>query len=294
LSDSAAAFTVCAGLRPKAPWPHFNRGLVRLRQKLYEEAEADFSEALRLKPEWTAAMINRAIAREHLKSFAEAEKDLTAALAQPDAPTRIYFLRSRVRAEAGNKAGAERDAGDALKRKPSDSVSWVTRGVWRMNMSAEDALSDFNEALKLDARSRDALQNKAVLLADYLHKPAEAAKVMDQLLDFYPLYIEARAGRGVYRARAGDAKGAREDAAVCLREEPNAFRYYQMAGLYAQLSRRETDGKARREALRLLALALRSGFTDLNLMKKDSDLDPIRSTEDYQSLVAHAGALQRP
>jgi tetratricopeptide (TPR) repeat protein len=238
-------------------------------------------------------MINRAIARERLRQFADAEKDLTAALARPDAPTRIYFLRSRVRSMAGNKAGAERDAGEALKRKPSDSVSWVTRGVWRMNMSAEDALSDFNEALKLDPRSRDALQNKAVLLADRLNKPAEAANVMDQLLKLYPSYIEARAGRGVYRARAGDGKGAREDAAVCLRDEPTAYRYYQMAGLYAQLSRRETDGKARREALRLLALALRSGFADLNLLKKDSDLDPIRNTDDFRSLVVHAGALQR-
>ena len=293
MADAAAAFTVCASLRPLMPWPHFNRGLVRLQQKQFEAADGDFSESLQLKPHWTAALINRAIARERLRHFADAENDLSEALDQPDAPTRIYFLRSRVRAEAGDSEGAKRDAAEGMKRAPTDSVSWVTRGVWRMDKAPADALKDFDQALKLDPRSRDALQNKAVVLAEGLRQPAEAAKVFDRLLDIYPAHIEARAGRGVYRARAGDAAGARDDSAVCLRDDPSGFRYYQMAGLHAQLSRHESGDKAKREAFHLLALALRNGFADLELMEKDTDLDPIRATDEYGALVAHARALQR-
>ena len=44
--DAAAAFTVCTTLWPEFPWPHFSRGIVRLRQGRPAEAEADFTRAL--------------------------------------------------------------------------------------------------------------------------------------------------------------------------------------------------------------------------------------------------------
>jgi tetratricopeptide (TPR) repeat protein len=162
-----------------------------------------------------------------------------------------------------------------------------------MEANPKEALADFDAALKLNPRSRDALQNKAVVLADLLNRPAEAAAVMDQLLEMYPAYTEATAGRGVYLARSGDGKGARRDAAACLRDEPTAYRYYQIASLYAQLARHEADGQARHEAFRLLALALRTGFADLALMEKDSDLDPIRNSDEFRTLVIHARALNQ-
>src|SRR5262249_33119672 len=150
--------------------------------------------------------------------------DLTQALSQPDAPTRLYFLRSVVHRSAGDAKGAEADAAEGFRQPPTDDVSWVTRGVWHLEVNPKEALGDFNEALKLNPRSRDALQNKAVVRADRLNQPADAARVMDQLLEMYPAYIEAIAARGVYLARVGDGKGARRDAATCLRDEPTAYR----------------------------------------------------------------------
>jgi serine/threonine protein kinase/lipoprotein NlpI len=292
MNEAAAAFTVCIALRPEMPWSYFNRGLVRLRQRSYEAAERDFTSALRLKPDLTWALIDRAIARDARRNWVGAEQDLTSALQQSGAPTRVYFIRSKVRRDAGDIEGADRDAAEGLKNTPADSLSWVTRGVWRQEENPKEALADFDEALKLNPRCREALQDKAVVLADLLGKPVEAARVMTQLLEIYPTYVEARAGRGVYRARAGEAQGARADADEVLRDEPSAYRSYQMAGLFAQLSRFEADTKARHEALRQLAQAFRSGFSDFALLKKDSDLDPIRDSEEFRSLVAHAEALQ--
>src|SRR5204863_9999321 len=119
---------------------------------------------------------------------------------------------------------------------------------------------DFDEALRLNPRSRDALQNKAVVLAESLNRPKDAVAVMDQLLEMYPSHVEARGGRGVYLARLGDGKRARQDAADTLRDEPTSFRLYQVAGLYAQLSKHETDGRARADAIRYLTEAFRAGF----------------------------------
>jgi lipoprotein NlpI len=290
---AVAAFTVCAAINPEMPWSYFNRGLVQLQQKRSQAAEEDFTLAMKLKPGWTAAQLNRAIARQGQKDWAGAESDLTTILQSPGAPTRACFLRSMVRKAAGDAAGADQDAAEGFKKTPGDALSWVTRGVWRLDANPALALADFDEALKLDPRSRQALQNKALVLADLLNRPADAAAVLDKLLEMYPAHIEATAGRGVYLARMGDVKGARRDAAATLRDEPTAFRNYQMAGLFAQLSRHEGDGKARQEAFRLLALALRTGFDDLDLMDKDSDLDPIRNSDEFRSLAAHARALQR-
>ncbi len=291
-AEAAAAFTVCAAINPQMPWPYFNRGLVELQQHRYEAAQEDFTEALRLSPNWTSAIINCAIARQGLRDWTGAEADLSEAMSQANAPTRLHFLRSVVRRSAGNTKGADEDAAEGFRQTPTDAVSWVTRGVWRMEANPKEALADFDAALKLNPRSRDALQNKAVVLADMLNRPAEAAAVMDRLLEMYPAYTEATAGRGVYLARWGDGKGARRDAATCLRDEPTAYRYYQMASLYAQLARHEADGQARAEAFRLLAHALQNGFNDFALIEKDSDLDPIRNSDAFRSLIAHARALQ--
>jgi hypothetical protein len=96
----------------------------------------------------------------------------------------------------------------------------------------------------------------------------------------------------VYLARTGEAKKAASDAARVLREEPTPFRLYQMAGVYAQLSRWDQTGGMKQYALQLLAKAFRSGFENFKLLDKDPDLDPIREDKEFQDLVGHARKLQ--
>jgi tetratricopeptide (TPR) repeat protein len=291
-AEAVAAFTACVALRPDSSWAYKDRGQSRLKQGWFDLAEDDFTRALELSPAWTAALIDRAVAREGRQDWAGAERDLTAALARPDAPTRLYFFRAKVRRSAGDKAGAARDAADGLKRQPADAVSWVTRGAERMDADPHGALADFDEALALDPRSRDALQDKAVVLADYLDRPRDAVAAMDRLLDLYPHHVEARAGRGVYLARLGDAARAKQDAADCLAEEPTPFRFFQMAGLYAQLTKHDPAGPAKGDALRLLAEAFRNGYDDFALVNTDPDLDPVRRDPGFKAVVEHAQALR--
>jgi eukaryotic-like serine/threonine-protein kinase len=290
--DSAGAFTVCTTLWPDFAWSYFNRGVARLRQGKAIIAEADFTRALDRKPNWTDALINRAIARESLKNYDGADADLTAALDRKDAPTRAYFLRSRVRLANGDKHGAETDATEGRKQEPRDTISWITRGFWKQTADPHGALADYDAALALNPRSADALKNKAIVLADSLDQPAEAIKIMDELLELYPTHTEARAGRAVYLARVGDSKRAIADATAVLQEEPTPYRLYQMAGMYAQLSRKDSTGKARQQALQLAAKAFRTGFDKLNLIAGDPDMDPIREDTDFKELVQHARKLQ--
>ena len=167
---------------------------------------------------------------------------------------------------------------------PSEPISWVARGYHRMAKEPEKALADFDAALRFGPHLRDALLNKGVLLAD-LHREADAIEVFDQLLELSPDDVEARAGRGVYLSRLGRAEEARRDAVAVLKAEPTAYRKFQMAGLYAQLVRHDPEGQDRAEALRLLALALRAGFNDMEALKTDADLEPIRNDPEYKRLL---------
>jgi eukaryotic-like serine/threonine-protein kinase len=290
--DSAAAFTVCTTLWPDFAWPHFARGIARLRQGRPAEADADFTRALDRRPDWTDALLNRALAREAAKDLKGAEADLTAALARPDAPTKAYFQRAKVRRAAGDRAGAEADVAEGKKLEPRDVTSWIARAYWKLPADPKGAVADYDAALARHPRSHDALRNKAAVLADHLNQPKEAVAALDTVLNLYPTYTEARAARAVYAARTGDAVRATRDAAQVLKEEPMPFRLYQMAGVYAQLSKTDKTGAAKQQALQLLAKAFRTGFEQFTIIPKDPDLDPVRYDPDFVALVEHAKKLQ--
>jgi len=291
-ADAAEAFTVCTTLWPDFAWAHYNRGVARQQLGKLALAEADYTRALDRRPNWIEALINRATVRELQKNYAGADADLTAALAQPGAPTRAYFQRSNVRKLHGDKAGAEADAAEGFKREPRDVVSWVIRGVWRQNAADPmGAIADYDAAIALNPKAHAALKNKAIVLADLLDRPAEAVAVMDTLLEMYPYYTDARSGRAVYLARMGEAKRAKEDAAIVLKEEPTPYRLYQMAGLYAQLSKTDKTGAARQQALQYAARAFRTGFAQFSLIAEDPDIDPIRNDPEFKDLVEHGKKL---
>lgn len=290
--DAAAAFTVCTTLWPEFAWPHFSRGIVRLRQGRPAEAEADFTRALDRRADWTDALMNRALAREARKDYKGAEADLAAALARPDAPTRVYFLRARIRKAAGDKDGSAADAAEGKKKEPRDVSSWLARAFWKLPTDPKGAVADYDAALAKDPRSPDALKSKAAVLADHLNQPKEAVAILDRLLDLYPHYTEARAARAVYGARTGAAERATKDVATVLIEEPTPFRLYQMAGVYAQLSKADPSGAAKQKAMQLLAKAFRTGFEQFGIIDRDPDLDPVRYDADFKALVEHAKKLQ--
>ena len=136
-----------------------------------------------------------------------------------------------------------------------------------------------------------ALQNKANVLAEQPGRTEEAIRVLDSLLAIHPSYVPARAGRGVLLARVGHGARTRTlDAREALERDKTPFNTYQVAGIYALTSRQQPGD--RREALRLLGLALSQGF-GLDLIGTDHDLDAIRDEPEFRQLVEAARA-RRP
>ena len=290
-ADAIAAFSVCISLRPEFPHAYLNRGLANLKNRRHTEAEADFSRALELKPNWLPALINRGIARDAQRKPRDAEADYTTALADPACPTRVWFLRARARRAHGDATGYTADRAQGLEREPTDAHSFRTRGTWLIETREFDkALADFDSALKLHPGDVDALLNKGIVLADYLHREKEAIPVFDRLLELAPDHVDARCSRGVYHARLGHVVEARRDAADALKVDSSAYRMFQAAGLHAQLSK--TEPKSKTEAVRWLARSLRAGFNNPALLKADHDLDPIRMDPAVEKLLAAVSLVE--
>jgi serine/threonine protein kinase/Flp pilus assembly protein TadD len=278
-----------------ALWPdffasHYQRA--RVHDELGEHAEAidEFSTAIRLRPEYLDAYVDRALARLARGDYNGAEADLTHALEAGVQATRVYFIRSEVRRLAGNVAGAEADRAEGLRREPCDEISWVARGVVRMDADPAGALADFDRALEVNPQYWPALEDRAAVLAERLGRTGDAIAALGRAIELAPERGQPRAGRGVLLARLGRRDEALRDAREAVRLDPRPEVLYQAAGIYALTG--EKNPEDRTEAFRLLAAALRGGF-GLDQLETDPDLRPIRGLPEYRRLLDAARLLHR-
>jgi tetratricopeptide (TPR) repeat protein len=290
LNAAISCYSTGIALSPDQPWPHFIRGLAHLDIKDFPGARADFDRVIALRPDMVEAYINRALARIGFGDFAGAIADLDHVLERADAPVRALFIRATALGRLGDREEAARDRSDGLRRRPDDELSWVARGVARHKDDPNGALADFDAALAINPRSVPALESKAFVLAEVLGRPEEAILVYNTTLLHHPDDAKAVGPRGVYHARLGRREAALADARsalalsdLALSTHDQAFTIYQVAGIYALTSRQQPED--RREALRLLALALRKDASLLQGLPEDHDFDPIRDRPEFRDLL---------
>ena len=166
LAEAEDCFTVAIVLRPGSPWPYFHRGRVGIERGEFGQARARPRPGRPAPPRPRVGLRQPGPRPVGQRDHAGAIADLTAALDRGATETRIYFIRAEARARSGDRDGAERDRAEGLRRVPADAESWVARGLARLPGDPAGALADFEEALKLDPRSRSALQNKAAVLSE--------------------------------------------------------------------------------------------------------------------------------
>ncbi|HSQ56490.1 MAG TPA: serine/threonine-protein kinase [Gemmata sp.] len=285
---AAECFTACLALRPDFAPAWLDRGVAYSRRRFYKEAIADFDRAIQLDHTLAKAYVARAEVRERQREWKAAEADYTAAIEGGAPEVRLYFSRATVREKLQDRAGAQADREHGFSLKPYDEMSWVARGLARLEKDAKGALEDAEQALKMNPACVDALQLKAHILAERLNRPDEAEKALDLAVELNSDYVLARAGRGVLLARHGKRDEAIRDAREALRRDTFPPNLYQVGCIYALTSALDKGHpEDKREAFRLLFAALRTGF-GLNMVDTDRDLDPIRKDEEFKRMVAGA------
>lgn len=97
------------------------------------------------------------------------------------------------------------------------NLGWLQRKVRRF----EAALDSYARALDLGVRDPEEVRlNRAVILSDYLHRPADAAQELDAALEDNPDYVLALLNLGNLREDLGDRPGARAAYERALAVEP--------------------------------------------------------------------------
>ncbi|QEL15456.1 tetratricopeptide repeat protein [Limnoglobus roseus] len=123
---AAMCFTACVSHRPDFAPVWVNRGIALARLRKLDLALADYAEANRLVPDSADVQILRGGVLQARGKVRDAADAFTAALKCPDCPTRVYFYRAQCLRPTDPTAAAA-DEAEALKREPTDELSWTAR-----------------------------------------------------------------------------------------------------------------------------------------------------------------------
>jgi tetratricopeptide (TPR) repeat protein len=290
-ADAKGYFNAAIALKNDCAIAYELRGLAFFGLGEFEKARDDFDVVLRDRPNLNSALINRSLVLKELGDIDGAVRDLTTALKSEQCPTRAYFMRADLRRHSGDVNGGEEDRLTGLQSIPNDESSWVARGIARLPEDHEGALADFREALDLNPRSHDALQNMAHVYSERLNRPEQAIQYLDELLAISPDDARTRVTRGVLYARLERRDEATADAMETLKLSDQPFVIYQGACIYALTSRKHpADADT---AVQLFGRALKRDIDLSQYAVKDPDLDAIRSRAEFQTILKSSLTLQQ-
>jgi len=126
-------------------------GKSHLAQREYDEAIADFTEAIRLDPAYAPAYVSRAEAwaRKHYRDRELA--DITAAVKLEPRNTAYRVARAQSHSAQGRHEEALTDFNAALGMEPENPELWVARGnEWRRDLKLDEAIADYTRAIQLN------------------------------------------------------------------------------------------------------------------------------------------------
>ena len=132
------------------PWDHFRRGNRHYHAGEYEDAVAEYTQAIALDSNIAAAYYNRGVAYIKLGKYAEAVGDLTQAIALDPQDAVAYNNRGIAYRNLGKYAEAIADYTQAIALDPKYAVSYNNRGVAHNYLKQYPAaVEDFTKAIEL-------------------------------------------------------------------------------------------------------------------------------------------------
>jgi tetratricopeptide (TPR) repeat protein len=264
---------------------HFNKGVAMAGQGRFEEALRYYEEALRINPRYAQAHYNSGTVFETLGELEEALKHYLQALQiKPD------YLKPRINAgvifaRKGQMDKAVAYLSEALESDPENAMvhnnlAGVMAGMGRI----DDAIHYYNEAIRIMPDYADAHYNLGVMLkqqGDY----DSAIRHLSESVHIRPDHANARYDLGSLFAKQGRLDEAVLHLAEAVRLQPDDCipACYDLACVYARLN-------SKKNAVAWLQKAVEAGFSRWDLLRNDRDIENIRNTSYYKSLINEQGS----
>ena len=229
--DAVAEYTQAIDLDSNIAAAYYNRGVAYTKLGKYAEAIADYDQAITLDPQDAVAYSNRGIAYRNLGKYAEAIADYTQAIALDPQDAVAYYNRGIAYRNLGKYAEAIADYTQAIALDPKDAVAYNNRGnaYAKLGKYAE-AIADCTQAIDLDPELTAAYNNCGSAY-DALGKYPEAIADYTQAIALDPKYAAAYNNRGNAYAKLGKYAEATADYTQAIALNPKLAEVYNNRGV---------------------------------------------------------------
>ncbi|BCL34722.1 tetratricopeptide repeat-containing serine protease family protein [Nostoc sp. MS1] len=148
--EAIANFTQAIRLNPKYTQAYIGQGIARSRLKDYQGAIADFTQAIRLNPKYTQPYIGRGIARSRLGDYQGAIADYSTAIKINPENVTVYGLRGSIHLKLKDYQRAIADFSSAIKIDPNLAINYSSRGIARGELGdKQGGIADLQKAADL-------------------------------------------------------------------------------------------------------------------------------------------------
>lgn len=162
-NEAIANFTQAIRLQPDYVSSYINRGIALDMMKQHAAAISDYDTAIRLQPDYVIAYNSRGIARANLGQYEEAIKDYTKVIEiDKDFPA-AYGNRGRAREAIGKYVDAMSDYNTVIRLSPNDARGYYNRGNLKFKLKKyENALTDYDQSILLQPNFIQALYSRGI------------------------------------------------------------------------------------------------------------------------------------
>lgn len=212
------------------------RGVARQMMGRLKDAISDYSHALDLLPQNRGILFNKALAEEELKDYESAKVTYSTLLKAYPRFANGYVGRAKLNLAVADTTNAISDLDKALDIDKNLVNAYILRADIALNRQKDYslALSDMNEAIKLQPRNAGLFINRAFLrynLDDYFGAMSD----YDYAISLDPLNPVSYFNRGLLRAEVHDRDRAISDFSKVLEYNPDDYRsLYNRSMLYRE------------------------------------------------------------
>ncbi|NES69991.1 MAG: tetratricopeptide repeat protein [Okeania sp. SIO2D1] len=143
---------------------YFEKAVKHYNEGKYEEAIADFNQAIRLNPKYAKAYNGRGLVYTLLEKNEKALADYNQAIRLNPKYAQAYNNRGIVYRRQGKNEKALADYNQAIQLNPKYARAYNNRGlVYRKQGENEKALADFNQAIRFNPKYARAYHNRGLI-----------------------------------------------------------------------------------------------------------------------------------